>query len=209
MSAERRTEWLNRILLAELGEDPPYQWRNSDALVYWTPVVDDDGRPEHDYLCACGVNKVLHGPSCRFTRAIIRRRFQKVRPDLTDRWVVAVGLPVLEATVLGHRTGRMFVPVTFRRPSGAFGTIAMMSGEGPSEEATWTAVRMIREHRQRGLAEIEAATEDRLGPPDSSSPGRLERQALAGKHDQVKEWLGASSEPGKKREKSFPGIETT
>jgi hypothetical protein len=66
MSAERHIRKMNRLLLAELGENPLYQWIHSESAEFKRAmrVVDDAGKPEFDFRCPCGLNVSVHSAAC-------------------------------------------------------------------------------------------------------------------------------------------------
>jgi hypothetical protein len=66
VNVERHIRRLNRLLLAELGENPPYQWVYSESVEFLRPMraMDEDGNLKWDYVCPCGKNVRVHNASC-------------------------------------------------------------------------------------------------------------------------------------------------
>lgn len=125
MNVERHIRKLNRLLLAELGENPLYQWIYSESAEFKRAMrlMDEDGKLEWDYQCPCGLNVSVHSAACSpptmhpnwdreegepetvlraatqssLVVAVPAFEIRKTDPTLVDQWVLcSLQLPMSE-----------------------------------------------------------------------------------------------------------------
>ena len=200
MNLGRHIARQNQILRTEIGETTLYTWQYSESLLHWRAKINDDGTPIHKYRCPCGVDRNVHAPSCNgiiVAEQVYER--VKLRPDLTDQWVLCVRIlnpePWIWRALYGSHLPYEKVnwaPVS----SLGGGTVACPRGEIPQEDTTWLVVRMIRDHRSRSIKSWDEETKDGMDRRE-----KKERETL---YDMIRDSMGISDIPGKKENMSFP-----
>jgi hypothetical protein len=93
MSIERHMRKVNRLLLAELGENPLYQWIYSESPEFKRAMrlMNDDGTPQFNFRCPCGLNVSVHSAECVAGQLVVAEpawEIRKTDPMLENQWVL-------------------------------------------------------------------------------------------------------------------------
>lgn len=163
MNAARHIARLNRLLLAELGSHPPYQWIYSESAEFRRPMraMDEDGNLQWDYQCPCGRNAAVHTASCVAGGLVVVVPVWDVRrtdPDLHNQWVLCC----LQEPMSEYEWGRVFGTVLPWPRNGSWApvctethTVAMKPDTLPGDNFTLAIIagrRRSREVRMRDVA---------------------------------------------------------
>ena len=169
MNAERHIRRLNRLLIAELGQNPPYQWIHSESAEFLRPMraMDEDGNLKWDYRCPCGKNVKVHLPECVVAGLVVVEpvyAIRKIDPTLNDQWVLCcLQVPMSEAewvqtfgSKLPYPANGSWAPVCTETR-----TVAMAPGCLPGENFTMAAIRGRQRSREIPERDIANATVER------------------------------------------------
>src|SRR5271166_3489152 len=66
------------------GQHARYQWCWSQELLTATPILDAEGKPKMEFLCSCGVDKIVHQPSCQWSLASVKFMQVPIEPGLPN-----------------------------------------------------------------------------------------------------------------------------
>lgn len=162
---------LNRIFLAELGDEPRFEWIHAHSKKLWIPVevVDRDTmKPILDQHCVCGIDKRVHKPECRMSVMVPRHEIKPLGEVITtlkpfmerNHYIVckerSITKPQWEATFhsLAYPGHGIWAPVTSNGM-----TLALAE---PDEDATYNAIALIKEGRNTSWIELRNRIDDRI-----------------------------------------------
>ncbi len=177
---------LNRILLADLGNNPRYAWRWSEDLRHVMYKVDDLGNPEYtDGKTATGL--------------YVQKRATAIRPLLPfhpKAWVCCALIEVDQKDgELAHTGMGSWVPVSSSRS----GPAALPQGVLPDAELTQAVVAAVKAQRERTVADEANDWED------LTRKREIDRWRLC--YDIIRDSAPAfNSVPGRKGRVSFGGV---
>ena len=144
MNLERSIRKLNDLLRSELGE-PVYAWKYSEELDHPMSLINDDGSPQMEYVCACGTNVTIHDPACK-SLIIARQKWglRRLRFDLEHQWTLCKAVPNPPAIEFAH----IYPGVPYRPVEWAVcDPVYLDKNEVPTEDVTWLVIHKMREHR--------------------------------------------------------------
>lgn len=180
MSLDRHIRKLNRLLLAELGENPLYRWIYSESPDFMRAMrlMDDEGKLLFDYRCPCGLNVAVHSASCSppadqadedglvpwypapATSLIVAEpkwEIRKTDPGLNDQWVLCC----LQIPMSEHEWQEMFGARLPYPSNGTWApvatetrTVAMPPGTLPGENFTMACIRGRQRSREIKMCDI-------------------------------------------------------
>ena len=186
------------MLLAELGEHPPYAWIYSESPEFKRAmrVVDDAGRPDWDYECPCGLNVSVHSAVCAAEKLVVavpKFAIRKTDEQMVDQWVLcAWQQPPSEdewhrmfGTRLPYNRNGSWAPVATETR-----VVAMPPGKLPGEAWTMAIIRARQKTREIPERDIANATENRWAKKDK------DRQEMI--RHRISDALPVNPEPGKR-----------
>ncbi len=199
MSAERHIRKLNRLLLAELGDNPPYQWIHSESAEFKRAmriINEDTGTPLCDYQCPCGLNAQVHSPECvvgGLVVAVPMWETRKVDEGMVNQWVLCCRQErpseaewfKLFGTRLPYPQNGSWAPVATE-----IRTVAMEAGALPGENFTMAIIRGRQRSRQITIADLNNAAESREAKNDEARKWKI--------LNRIKDVLPVSPDPGKR-----------
>ena len=217
MNLERHIRRLNRLLLRELGEDPPFQWIHSQdrLLQHEMAVYNGDGSKVLDYYCDCGRNVAIHKPACKsLTEARQRTAMRSKLAAMEDRyirdsWVMCYAKIIPESawkaaydTLQNYPPGGLcWYPLAWNETDQETGFKVdrgiMLQERPPTEDQTNTFIYMYRDSEELTPRELDAEF--------YANRDRIERKKKAENIYQLSnEMMAGSFIPGSKGEKSYP-----
>lgn len=169
MSAvSRHIAKLNRLLLVELGERPPYQWVYSESPEFKRAyrLMDDGGMPLFNYRCPCGLNATVHSPDCLVAGVVAAEPIFEIRKTdrrLTNQWVMCCQQPLpsrelwlaLYGTQLLYPSHGAWAPVSTEDR-----VLAMPPGTVPGEVYTQAIINGRRYSREIPDGDVLTAHDD-------------------------------------------------
>ena len=169
MNVERHIRKLNRTLIAELGENPPYQWIYSESPEFMRPMraMDEDGNLKWNYRCPCGLNKTVHSAECvAGALMVVEPAWEARKVDITmhNQWVLCcLQVPMPEAEWLQTFGSRLPCPVngSWAPVCTETRTVAMAPEALPGENFNMAVIRGRQRSRQITEKEIANATMER------------------------------------------------
>lgn len=146
----------------ELSDATPFEhrWLHSESADLLHPAIecDSDGNDLYDYVCGCGVNVVIHHPSCR--SLVSARKRVVIRPLLSvdgihDRWVVCRRhYPTVSEWVASFGSTAQYPsngkwhPISLGRGGGIIGLPESCS---PTDEDTTRVIELIKDAASQHL----------------------------------------------------------
>jgi hypothetical protein len=198
MTTERHISKLNRMLLAELGQNPLYRWIHSESADFKRAMrsMNDDGTPVWDYRCPCGLNVSVHSAECVAGRLVIaepRWEIRKTDPTMEDQWVLcSLQYPMsprewLETfgTRLPYPKNGSWAPVETETR-----TVAMPPGTVPGEIFNMALIRARQRSREIKASDIANAFESREQKKDQKRQENI--------RERISDALPVSPDPGKR-----------
>lgn len=190
MSAvNRHIAKLNRLLLSELGENPPYQWIWSESPEFKRAmrILDPDGVPLFNFRCQCGLNVKVHLSECDVSVAEPVYEIRKTDPRLVNQWVMCCQQPLpsrelweaMFGTKLMYPAQGAWAPVSTEDRA-----LAMPPGAVPGEHYTMAIINGRRRSREIPDSDVLAEHE--------SWESNKERQTYVNAKDRIKEVLPIS-----------------
>lgn len=162
MSIDRHIRKMNRLLLAELGENPLYRWIHSESPDFMRAmrITNEDGTLPFDYRCPCGLNASVHSPECIAGQLVVAEPVWEIRKtdlDLIDSWVLCcLQIPMSEhewtqtfGTRLPYPKNGTWAPVQTETR-----TVAMPPGTLPGENFTMACIRGRQRSREIKMCDI-------------------------------------------------------
>lgn len=152
----KSVSYQNEILRQELGEFEGYQlykWIYSEELLLPMVILDNDGEPERDFKCVCGLNVRVHQPGCYITIRVSRAELRKIAPDISHQWILCCWVPPeasehdWECTFQGqfpYPSNGYYLPVSHNGV-----TLTLKGGAAPVMEVTRECIKYIKAHRER------------------------------------------------------------
>jgi hypothetical protein len=197
---------LNNILRRELGDrDISYAWMRMDDTRLLTPMqqfqfVDNKSIPVFDYLCVCGKNVQIHKPGCKISVPQARWVMRYLQDPDKDRYCLAKSHRIEARNWTNVFPALPFPPggILWMPHSNQEGLFLLDHGLTPTVEDTQYAIAAIREGR--------AVTFDQLQAYLSDQEEAKKQERFNTIFAELTEVSGISSEPGKKREKSFASV---
>ena len=198
MSAERHIRKLNRLLIAELGDNPPYRWIHSESAEFLRAMrlTDEAGNPEWDYVCPCGRNVSVHSPECVAGHLVIAVpvwEYRKTDPFLEDQWVLCCLQPPpsehdwtqMFGTLLPYPKNGSWAPVATETR-----TVAMVPGALPGENFTLAICNARRKTREIKMCDIANAQHYREQKKDADRQWNIRKR--------IADVLPVNPNPGKR-----------
>lgn len=199
MSAERHIRKLNRLLLAELGDSPPYQWIHSESAEFkraMRMIDEDTSVPLCNYRCPCGLNASVHSPECLVGGLVVAEPMwetRKVDEGMVDQWVLCCRQDrpseaewfQLFGTLLPYPANGSWAPVATETY-----TIALAAGMLPGENYTMAIIRGRQRSREITAADLNNAFESR--------EAKRERDLKTKIRSRLFDVLPVSPDPGKR-----------
>lgn len=184
MQSNRDIERYDRLLLAELGNNPVYSWKWSEDLLHVMEAMDQSGQPEMETVLKGSVYVVQQ-----------KKRLRKVCPHIIDQWVICALIELGAEDGQVHGTGlASWMPVHDRRSH----PVALPVGVRPNMASTEDFIKQMRAIRAKSAAQMDA---DFLAAEE-----RREKQINDRNLDAIRDACTAYYEvPGKKGSTSFPG----
>lgn len=198
MNIERHIRKLNRLLIAELGQNPPYQWIYSESAEFKRPMraMTEDGDLLWNYRCPCGLNVSVHSPECIAGMLMVVEPAWAVRktdPSLENQWVLCcLQTPMGEdawmrvfGSVLPYPRNGSWAPVCTETY-----TVAMAADTLPGENFTMAIIR----GRQRSLEIADCDIANAAAYRDEKKTEHR-RQHI---RERIKDVLPVNPDPGKR-----------
>ena len=207
MNVECYMRRLNRLLLSELGDNPPYAWIHSESAEFMRPMraMTEDGDLLWNYRCPCGLNVAVHSAECVAGCLIVVEPVWSIRktdPELNDQWVLCcLQIPMTEAawlktfgTILPYPANGSWAPVATETH-----TVAMHPGSLPGETLTLALIRARQRSREIKDRDIANAATDRDEKKDKVREIKI--------RERLQDCLPVNPNPGSKHMalKSFGG----
>lgn len=152
------------MLLAELGENPLYQWIHSESPDFMRAmrVVDDAHQPQMNYRCPCGLNVSVHSAECVAGALIVAEpawEIRKTDPSLVDQWVLCCR----QAPPPEHEWAKMFGTMLQYPKNGTWApvqtethTMAMPKGNLPGENFCMALIRARQRTREIPVSKLDS-----------------------------------------------------
>jgi len=206
MNLERQIRKANAVFMREFGEakgtnHPLMAWFWSEDLLMIDNALDDAGNPIMDYICACGVNKDIHAPTCLASRAVSRMERVKIAPTLDRVWVLCRwNMPTLATWLACYGTEDNFPANGRYIPfSCADRTVTLPESSPPTEDDSALICRMIKANEDIPLATQIERWQENLDKRDEGARIR--------NRDAIRDAMPAfGSLPGTKMGTSFPSV---
>lgn len=199
MSAERHIRKLNRLLLAELGENPLYQWIHSESTEFkraMRMIDEDTGVPLCNYRCPCGLNAQVHSPECLVGGLVVAEPMwetRKVDEGCVDQWVLCCRQErpseaewfQLFGTLLPYPQTGSWAPVSTETYS-----IAIAPGMLPGENYTLAIIRGRQRSREITAADLNNRLDTAEAKRDADRKWKI--------RNRIQDVLPVSPDPGKR-----------
>jgi hypothetical protein len=145
---------LNDLLGRELGRnpfgEPLYSWAWADDLRHHMRQIDPVTQNLiFDYRCQCGLNKIVHEPTCNLTAPVPRWIERRMCPQLHQQYVAVLWQSCgSEDQWLREFGGRLrYEPRGYRLPTNA----CLGPGEEPDKHVTWDLIHKVRRDRKKSI----------------------------------------------------------
>lgn len=199
MRSSRAIERYDRMMLADLGSHPVYQWKWSEDLIHVMDEVNPtDGKP------------ILTPVPCGSIYAVQQQKTTRRWPGIWHQWVICALIELNADDGAVHGTGiAAWVPVYDRRSR----PVCLPENQMPNQAATESFIQQVRKMRTRDaeeLGQFEDMHKPATVPMDESERNtqlisRAEKKKFDIYKDAMKDGFTAfGEEPGKKGSTMFP-----
>ncbi len=205
MNLQRQVALQNDLIRRELGDsDFSHAWKQAETLLMPMILMNENGKDEMEYVCACGVDTVIHRPTCR-SLSVARKKVDVVRilpgDQWADRWVVCRLFHFdYREWIASYGTHVNFPNQGVWMPlSVGAGYIKMSKGVAPTQEATYALIALIRKTREVSGKQAMQMEADEIDAHEKAGHDHIRAH--------VKEVCqpGLNLMPGKKYNTSYPG----